>query len=319
VSAMKAMVYHDYGSPDVLELSEIEMPVINDDGVLVRVHAASVNWLDWHFLTGTPFLGRIMAGLLKPKNKVLGIDLAGRVEAVGAKVTQFKPGDEVFGSTDHGCFAEYVSVSEDEVQLKPTNMTFAEAAAVVAAASTALHALRDHGQIQPGQKVLINGASGGVGTFAVQIAKSFGAKVTGVCSTRNVDMVRTIGADQVIDYTRDDFTQNGGRYDLIFDVVAKRSFSDCRRALRPQGIYVTTEFSLVLALGGLGKSITGNQKMVSVRPKPPNKMDLGFMKGLLEGGKVTSVIDRRYSLSEVPDALLYLEKGHAQGKVVITM
>jgi NADPH:quinone reductase-like Zn-dependent oxidoreductase len=316
---MKAMVYHDYGSPDVVELSEIEMPVINDDGVLVRVHAASVNWLDWHFLTGTPFLARIMAGLLKPKNKVLGIDLAGRVEAVGAKVTQFKPGDEVFGSTDHGCFAEYVSVSEDEVQLKPTNLTFAEAAAVVAAASTALHGLRDHGQIQPGQKVLINGASGGVGTFAVQIAKSFGAEVTGVCSTRNVDMVRAIGADQVIDYTRDDFTQNRERYDLIFDVVAKRSFSDCRRALRPQGIYVTTEFSPVLALGGLGKSITGNQKMVPVRPKPPNKMDLVFMKELLEGGKVTPVIDRRYSLSEVPDALRYLEKGHARGKVVITI
>ena len=187
---MKAMVYHVYGSPDVLELQEIEKPVVKDDDVLVRVHAASVNWLDWHFLTGTPFLARIMAGLLKPKNKVLGIDVAGRVEAVGANVTQFQPGDEVFGSSSHGCFAEYVSVPEAEVVTKPANMAFEEVAAVPGAGIVALRALRDHGQIQPGQEVLINGASGGVGTFAVQIAKSFGAQVTGVCSTRNLDMVR---------------------------------------------------------------------------------------------------------------------------------
>jgi len=319
VSAMQAMVYHNYGSPNNLKLLEIEMPAVKDDEVLIKVHAASVNWIDWHFMTGTPFLARLMAGLLKPKNKVLGIDLAGRVEAVGPKVTGFQPGDEVFGSSSHGCFAEYVCVSEEGVVTKPAHMTFEEAAAVPGAASTALHGLRDHGGIQSEQKVLINGASGGVGTFAVQIAKSFGAKVTGVCSTRNLDMVRAIGADQVIDYTQDDFTQNGGRYDLIFDVVAKRSFSDCRRALRPQGIYVTTEFSPVLALGGLWVSITGNQKMVPVRPKPPNKMDLVFLKELLEAGKVTPVIDRRYSLSELPDALRYLGKGHARGKVVITM
>jgi NADPH:quinone reductase-like Zn-dependent oxidoreductase len=318
-SAMKAIVYHNYGSPDNLELGEIEMPAVKDDEVLVKVHAASVNWLDWHFLTGTPFLARLMAGLLKPKNKVLGIDVAGRVEAVGANVTQFQPGDEVFGSSTHGCFAEYVCVSEEGVVTKPANMTFDQVAAVPGAASTALRALRDHGQIQPGQKVLINGASGGVGTFAVQIAKSFGAKVTGVCNTRNLDMVRSIGADQVIDYTQEDFTQNVERYDLVFDAVAKRSFADCRRALSPHGVYVTTEFSPVLALGGLWTSVTGDMKMVPLPPKAPAKGDLVFMKELLEGGEVTPTIDRRYSLSELPDALRYLEKGHARGKVVITV
>jgi NADPH:quinone reductase-like Zn-dependent oxidoreductase len=316
---MKAMVYHEYGSPDVLELQEIDEPVVNDDKVLVRVHAASVNWLDWHFLTGTPFLARMMAGLRKPKHEVLGIDMAGRVEAVGANVKQFQPGDAVFGSSSHGCFAEYVCVSEAEVVTKPANMSFEEVAAVPGAATPALQGLRDHGQIRPGQKVLTNGASGGVGTFAVQLAKSFGAEVTGVCSTRNLDLVRSIGADQVVDYTQEDFTQTGERYDLIFDVVAKRSFSDCKRALKPQGIYVTTEFSPVLALARLWKSMTGNQKMVPLPPKPPNKMDLVFMKELLEAGKVTPTIDRRYSLSELPDALRYLEKGHAQGKVVITV
>jgi NADPH:quinone reductase-like Zn-dependent oxidoreductase len=315
---MKAMVYHEYGSPDVLELQEIDEPVVNDDKVLVRVHAASVNWLDWHFLTGTPFLARMMAGLRKPKHEVLGIDMAGRVEAVGANVKQFQPGDAVFGSSSHGCFAEYVCVSEAEVVTKPANMSFEEVAAVPGAATPALQGLRDHGQIRPGQKVLTNGASGGVGTFAVQLAKSFGAEVTGVCSTRNLDLVRSIGADQVVDYTQEDFTQTGERYDLIFDVVAKRSFSDCKRALKPQGIYVTTEFSPVLALARLWKSMTGNQKMVPLPPKPPNKMDLVFMKEQLEAGKVTPTIDRRYPLSELPDALRYLEKGHAQGKVVIT-
>jgi NADPH:quinone reductase-like Zn-dependent oxidoreductase len=315
---MKAMVYHEYGSPDVLELQEIEEPVVNDDQVLARVHAASVNWLDWHFLTGTPFLARLMAGLRKPKHEVLGIDVAGRVEAVGANVKQFQPGDEVFGSSGHGCFAEYVCVSEAEVVTKPANMSFEEVAAVPGAATPALHGLRDHGQIQPGQKVLINGASGGVGTFAVQLAKSYGAEVTGVCSTRNLDLVCSIGADRVVDYTQEDFTQNGECYDLIFDVVAKRSFSDCKRALKPQGIYVTTEFSPVLVLGGLWKSMTGNQKMVPLPPKPPSKTDLALMKELLEAGKVTPTIDRRYSLSELSEALRYLGKGHARGKVVIT-
>jgi NADPH:quinone reductase-like Zn-dependent oxidoreductase len=318
-SAMQAIVYHNYGSPDNLELGEIEMPAVKDDDVLVKVHAASVNWLDWHFLTGTPFLARIMAGLLKPKNKVLGIDVAGRVEAVGANVTQFQPGDEVFGASTHGCFAEYVCVSEGGVVTKPANMTFDQVAAVPGAACPALQALRDHGQIQPGQKVLINGASGGVGTFAVQIAKSFGAEVTGVCSTRNLELVRSIGAEQVIDYTQEDFTQTGQRYDLIFDAVAKRTFSDCGRALSPHGIYVTTEFSPLLALGGLWTSMTGDMKMVPLPPKPPSKTDLAFMKELLEAGRVAPVIDRRYTLSEVPDALRYLAKGHARGKVVITV
>jgi NADPH:quinone reductase-like Zn-dependent oxidoreductase len=316
---MKAMVYCHYGSPDRLELREIEMPVVQEDQVLVSVRAASVNWHDWHFMTGTPFLARIMAGLRKPKHKVLGIDVAGRVEAVGANVKQFQPGDEVFGSSSHGCFAEYACVFEAHLVLKPAGMTFEQVAAVPGAAITALHGLRDHGQIQPGQKVLINGASGGVGTFAVQLAKAFGAEVAGVCSTTNLDLVRSLGADHVIDYSQEDFTQNGERYDLILDVVAKRSFSDCRRALRPQGIYVTTRFSPLLALAGVWSAMAGNQKMVPVLPKPPNKTDLVFVKELLEAGKITPTIDRRYSLSELPEALRYLEKGHAQGKVVITV
>jgi NADPH:quinone reductase-like Zn-dependent oxidoreductase len=315
---MKAMVYYDYGSPDNLELQEIEMPAVKDGQVLVKVHAASVNWLDWHFLTGTPFLARLMAGLRKPKNRVLDIDVAGRVETVGANVKQFQPGDEVFGTSSHGCFAEYACVSKAHLALKPTGMTFEQVAAVPGAAIPALQGLRDAGQIKSGQQVLINGASGGVGTFAVQIAKAFDAQVTGVCSTRNLDLVRSIGADYVIDYTQGDFTQTGKCYDLIFDVVAKRSFSDCKRALKPQGIYVTTAFSPLLALAGVWSSMTGKQKMVPLVPKPPNKTDLLFMKELLEG-QVTPVIDRRYSLSELPDALRYLEKGHAQGKVVITV
>jgi NADPH:quinone reductase-like Zn-dependent oxidoreductase len=319
-SAMKAVVYHDYGAPDNLELQEIEMPAVKDDEVLVEVHAASVNWHDVHFLTGTPFMARIMAGgLLKPKNRVLGSDVAGRVEAVGANVRQFRPGDEVFGSTRHGCFAEYVCVSEEEVVSKPANLTFEEAAAVGAAASTALQGLRDAGQIKRGQQVLLNGASGGLGTFAVQIAKSFGAIVTGVCSMRNLDMVRSIGADQVIDYTQEDFTQNEQRYDLIFDVVAKLSFSDCKRVLSPQGIYVTTEFSPALALARLRASMTGDKKLVALLAKPPSKRDLVLLKQLLEGGQVIPVIDRRYPLSEVREALRYLSKSHARGKVVITM
>jgi len=316
---MKAMVYYDYGSPDNLELQEIEAPAVKDHQVLVRVHAASVNWLDWHFLAGTPFLARLMAGLLKPKNSVLGIDVAGRVEAVGANVTQFQPGDEVFGASSHGCFAEYVCVSQERVVTKPAGMTFEQAAAVPGAAIPALQGLRDAGQLNPGQHVLVNGASGGLGTFAVQIAKAFGAEVTGVCSTRNLDMVRSLGADHVIDYTQEDFTQSGECYDLIFDVVAKRSFSDCKRALKPQGIYVTTAFSPLLALAGLWHSMTGNQRMVPLPPKPPSKADLAYVRELLESGKITPVIDRRYALRELPDALRYLEKGHARGKIVITV
>jgi NADPH:quinone reductase-like Zn-dependent oxidoreductase len=318
---MKAMVYHSYGPPDNLELQEVETPAVEDNQVLVKVHVASVNPLDWHFLTGTPFLARIMAGgLLKPKQKILGVDLAGRVEAVGRNVTRFQPGDEVFGGCGKGgAFAEYVCAGEEELQRKPANVTFEQAAAAGAAAHTALQGLRDGGQITAGQDVLINGASGGVGSFAVQIARSFGANVTGVCSTRNLDRVRSIGADQVIDYTREDFAQNRQRYDLIFDVAAKRSFSDCRRALKPAGIYVTTEFSPALALAGLWASMTGDQQLVSRLAKPPSQTDWAFMKALLESGQVIPVVDRCYPLREVPEALRYLREGHARGKVVITI
>ncbi|MCH8274508.1 MAG: NAD(P)-dependent alcohol dehydrogenase [Armatimonadetes bacterium] len=311
---MKAIVYQKYGSPDVLELQEVEKPTVTDGEVLVRVHAASVNPLDWHFLRGKPFVVRIFAGLVRPKRKILGADVAGRVEAVGGKVTQFQPGDEIFGNR-FGAFAEYLCVPERGVVLKPANLTYEEAAAVPVAALTALQGLRDKGQIQPGHKVLINGASGGVGTFAVQIAKSFGAEVTGVCSTRNLDMVRSIGADRVIDYSEEDFTQTGGRYDLILDAVGNHSLSDCKRALHANGIYVAVAGSLVRALW---IAMTGRKRMVGMLTKS-NREDMGFLKELLETGKVTPVIDRRYPLSEVAEALRYLEEGHAQGKVVITV
>ena len=317
---MKAMAYHEYGSPDVLQLQDAEVPAVDEDAVLVKVRAASVNWIDWHFLTGTPFMARMMSGLFKPKQKILGIDLAGRVEAVGKNIQRFRPGDEVFGGSGNGgSFAEYVCVGEDEVQTKPANITFEEAASVGAAAGPALQGLRDKGHIEPGRAVLINGASGGVGTFAVQIAKSFGAVVTGVCSARNLDMVRSIGADHVIDYTQVDFTQRPQRYDLIFDAVAKLSFSACRRVLNPGGIYVTTEFSPVLALRGLWVSMTGDRKLVPFLAKPPSTADQAFVRELLETEKVTPVVDRSYPLSEVPEALRYLADGHARGKVVITV
>ena len=318
---MKAIVYHNYGSPDVLALREIDKPAVKDDEVLVKVRAASVNPMDGHKLRGTPFFLRIFVGLLKPKHKILGQDVAGRVEAVGRNVKQFQPGDEVFGLTlNDGAFAEYLCVPEDEVVLKPPSMTFEEAAALPSTALTALQGLRDKGRIQPGQKVLINGASGGMGTFAVQIAESFGGDVTGVCSTRNLDMVRSIGADPVIDYTRDDFTQSGERYDLILDTVGKRSLSDCKRALSPTGIYVdvVAPFSPVRMLQILWVSMTGSKKLVAFVTKP-NQKDLVVLRELLEAGKVTPVIDRRYKLSEVPEALRYVEKGHAQGKTVITV
>ena len=318
---MKAIVYHEYGSPDNLELQEVEVPAVQDDEVLLKVHTASVNALDWHFLTGSPFLARIMAGgLLRPKQHVLGVDLAGTVEAVGESVTRFQPGDKVFGSCGSGgAFAEYACAAQGDMQTKPGNVPFEEAAAAGAAAHTALQFLRDGGQIRAGHNVLINGASGGVGTFAVQIAKAFGATVTGVCSTGNLDLVRSIGADHIIDYTQEDFTQGEQHYDLIFDVAAKLSFSTCKRALATQGIYVTTEFSPAMVFRGLWASITGDQKLVSQLAKPPNERDSAFMKELLESGQVKSVIDRRYTLSEVPEALRYLGEGHARGKVVITI
>jgi NADPH:quinone reductase-like Zn-dependent oxidoreductase len=327
---MKAIVYHQYGSPDdVLELADIDQPVVNDNEVLVRVHAASVNPADWHLVRGKPYIARLQLGLRTPKDTVLGCDVAGQVEAVGKNVTTFQPGDEVFGSPfahGGGALAEYVRISDELLAPKPANLSFDHAAAVPLAALTALQGLRDHGRIEPGHKVLIIGASGGVGTFAVQIAKSFGAEVTGVCSTRNLDMVRSIGADHVIDYTQEDFTETGQRYDLIFQLAGTRSPSDCRRALTSKG-------TLVLAsgesegrwIGPVGRIVRAlllspfvSQKMVSFTVKP-NKTDLQTLKELVEAGEVTPVIDRTHSLTEVPEAIRYLEEGHSQGKVVIAL
>jgi len=322
---MKAIVYTEYGTADVLQLKEVAKPAPKDDEVLVKVYAVSANAADLHLLRADPFLIRLSSGLLKPKNTILGSDVAGRVEAVGGNVKQFKPGDEVFGDIS-GCgwggFAEYVCAREDALALKPANSSFEEAAAVPMAAVTALQGLRNKGQIQPGQKVLINGASGGVGMFAVQIAKAFGAEVTAVCSTRNLDTARSLGADHVIDYTREDFTQNGQRYDLIIAANGYRSISDYKRALSPKGTYVTTGGSMAqlseVMLKGPWISMTGSQKMGNLLAKP-NKQDLSFIKELLEAGKVKPVIDRCYQLSRVADAIRYLEEGHAQGKVVITV
>ena len=321
---MKAVVYQKYGSPDVLELKEVEKPTPKDNEVLIKVHAASVNDWDWGLLRGKPFMNRLFFGLLKPKIKTIGGDIAGRIEAVGRNVKKFQPGDEVFGDLS-GCgfggFAEYVCARENALVLKPASMTFEEVAAVPQAAVLALQGLRDKRQIQPGQKVLINGAGGGAGTFAVQIAKSFGAEVTGVDSTRKLDMVRSIGADQVIDYTQEDFTKNEQRYDLILDVAAYHSIFDYKRALSPKGIYVmvggSTARIFQAMLLGPWISMTGSKKMGILAHKP-NK-DLAFMKELFEADKVVPVIDRRYPLSEVAEALRYFGEGHAQGKVVITL
>jgi len=319
---MKAIVYTKCGPPDVLRLEEIPKPTPSDDEVLVKIHAASVNYGDYAFLRGEPFFLRLMgAGLLKPSHKILGLDIAGRVEAVGKNVKQFQPGDEVFGESGFGAFAEYRCVTEDKLVPKPANSSFEEAAAVPESAVTALQGLRDKGQIQSEQKVLINGASGGVGTFAVQIAKSFGAEVTGVCSTSKLDMVRSIGADHVIDYTEEDFTRSGQHYDLILAANGSHPISDYKRALSPEGIYVATGPTAQLfqaILLGPFMSMTGSKKMGS-SARTPNKKDLVFMKELLEAGKVVPVIDRRYPLSEVPEALRYIGEGHALGKVVITV
>jgi NADPH:quinone reductase-like Zn-dependent oxidoreductase len=322
---MKAIVYHRYGSPDVLQWEEIEKPAPADNEVLIRVRAASVNPLDWHFMRGMPYVVRIPAGMRKPKVTGLGVDVAGQVEAVGRNVTQLKPGDEVFGSCRRA-FAEYVCASESSLVMKPDNVTFEQAASVPVAAFTALQGLRDKGHIQPKQKVLINGAAGGVGSFAVQIAKSFGADVTGVCSTRNVGMVRSIGADQVIDYTQEDFTKSGQRYDLLFDAVGNHSLFACRRVLTPKGVLIMAGGEggrwMVRALGRaitalvLSRFVSQNLTGLLARTR---KEDLTVMHQLMEAGKVTPVIDRCYRLSEVPEAIRYLEQGHARGKVVITV
>jgi NADPH:quinone reductase-like Zn-dependent oxidoreductase len=323
---VKAIVYTEYGPPDVLKLEEVPKPAPSDDEVLVQVHAAAVNYGDWAFLRGKPFVVRLMSGgLLKPKHTILGADIAGRVEAVGGNVKQFQPGDEVFGDISacgFGGFAEYVSVPENALALKPANISFEEAAAVPMAGVVALQGLRDQGKVQPGQQVLIVGASGGNGTFAVQIAKSFGANVTGVCSTRNVDLVRSIGADQVIDYTREDFTTSGQRYDLILAAGGYRSILDYRRALSPEGTYVMVGGAMAQVYQAmiLGPfiSMIGSKKMGNLAAMS-NQEDLVFMKELLEAGKVVPVIDRRYPLSEVAQALRYYGEGHSQGKVVIAV
>ena len=326
---MKAIVYTEYGSPDVFRLAEVGRPTPKHDEVLVRVRAASANAVDWRTMRGAPFAFRFLEmGFPGPENTILGADIAGRVEAVGSSVTQFQPGDEVFGDIGDrgfGGFAEYVCAGEDLLALKPANITFEQAAAVPLAAVTALQGLRGMGQIQSGQKVLINGASGGVGTFGVQIAKSYGTEVTGVCSTNKLDMIRSIGADHVIDYTQEDFTRNGQPYDLIFDVVANRSAADYKRALSPNGVCVVTGFTSVsrmlfqvMFLGSL-MSMTGSVEIGHMGSAIPKQEDLLYIAELLETGKVVPVIDRCYPLSQTADAIRYLEAGHALGKVIITV
>ncbi|MFN8476099.1 MAG: NAD(P)-dependent alcohol dehydrogenase [Anaerolineae bacterium] len=324
---MQAVVYTQYGPPDVLHLEEVAKPAPKDDEVLVKIHAVSVNAADWHLLTSDIFLVRVMVGgLRKPKHTILGADIAGVVEAVGPGVRQFRPGDEVYGDIalyGFGGFAEYVAVPERAVAPKPTNLSFEEAAAVPLAAVTALQGLRDRGHVRAGQKVLINGASGGVGTYAVQIAKAFGAEVTAVCSTRNVDQARSLGADHVIDYTKEDFTTSGQQYDLIFAANGNRSLSDYKRALAPKGIYVMaggqpSQMFQALLMGPL-MSIGGDRKMGGLSAKT-NQADLIVVKGLIEAGKVKPVIDKRFAtLAQVPDAMRYLGTGHARGKVVIVV
>ncbi len=311
--------------PDVLQLKEVEKPAPRENEVLVKVHATSINAADWHLLTADIFLVRLNMGLLKPKNTILGCDISGLVEAVGSDVKQFKPGDMVFGDVygdNFGGFAEYVIAPESVLALKPANLSFEEAAAVPLAARTALQGLRDLGHIQPGQKVLINGASGGVGTFAVQVAKYFGAEVTAVCSTGNLDMARTLGANHVIDYTKEDFTKNGQQYDLILAANGYHPISDYKRALSPRGIYVMSGGSLAqlfqVMLQGSRMSKKDGQQLGNLTLKP-NPKDLPLLKELLETGKVVPVIDRRYSLSEVPEALRYFGVGHSKGKIVITV
>ena len=333
---MKAIVYHHYGSLDVLTYEDIEKPTPRDDEVLIRIYAAAVNPLDGGSVKGG---GRVVNGLRKPRITGLGVDVAGRVEAVGRKVTQFKPGDEVFGAcvsypqasgakvwVCSGAFAEYACASESTLVLKPGNVTFEQAAAAPVAAFTALQGLRDKGKIQPGRKVLINGAAGGVGTLAVQIAKSLGAEVTGVCSTRNVDMVRSIGADQVIDYTQEDFTEMAKRYDLLFDFIGNHSLSGCLRVLNPKGVCVMAgEMTGRGIIGLVARLISALvlskfiSKKLMVFLAKPNKEDLNAIRELMAAGKVKPVIDKSYRLSEVPDAIRYLEHKHARGKVVINL
>ena len=324
---MKAIVCHRYGDPEALRLEDVDKPTPGNGEVLIRVRAASLNALDWHLMKGRPLIARAFLGLRRPKMTRTGRDVAGRVESVGRSVTQFKPGDDVFGAC-RGSLVEYACASESALAAKPANVSFEQAAAAPIAGLTALQGLRDHGQIQPGQRVLINGAAGGVGTFAVQIAKSFGAHVTGVCSTRNVEMVGSIGADRVLDYTRVDFTHSGERYDLIFDLVANHSFSACRRVLSPRGVFVPAGIGGSDGRAGarrLGRLLIGalfsrlvSQKVVFVMARL-KQGDLIALGELLASGKVTPVIDSRHRLSETSQAFRRLADGHARGKIVVTV
>jgi NADPH:quinone reductase-like Zn-dependent oxidoreductase len=327
-ATMKAIVQDLYGSADVLELREIDTPTIGDSEVLIRVRAAGVNVADWAIMSGLPYIARPMYGMGKPKNRVRGTDVAGVVEAVGARVTRFRPGDEVFGWSGHlgGAFAEYAAVAEDALVSKPARLTFDQAASVPMAGTVALLAVRDHGKVRAGQNVLVNGASGGIGTFAVQIAKSLGAQVTGACSTRNVDLVRSIGADHVIDYTKEDFTRTGLRYDLILDNVANRSLSDLRRALTPKGALVPNGGGFEhrwIASGGrlIGAKVSfafASQSVVTFVASS-KQQNLVALRELIEAGRVRPVIDRTYALSEARQALDHIGAGHARGKVVISL
>ena len=322
---MRAVVQSKYGSAQVLELRDTDKPAIGDDKVLVRIRAAAVNPADWSIMTGLPYIARLLYGLRKPKNAVRGTDVAGVVEAIGTSVTRFRPGDEVFGWCN-GSFAEYAATSEDALVLKPANLTFEQAAAVPESGQVALQALRDLGKVRPGQKVLINGASGGTGTFAVQIAKALGADVTGVCSTRNVDLVRSIGADHVIDYTREDFTQQGQRYDFILDNVGKHPLSNLRRALTPTGTLVPNSGGFdnrwfasggrVISANVLSRFVRQTLRTFVMRRKQD---DLVALKELIEAGKITPVIGRTYPLNETPQAIVQVGGGHTRGKVVITV
>ncbi|HEY1521351.1 MAG TPA: NAD(P)-dependent alcohol dehydrogenase [Solirubrobacteraceae bacterium] len=321
---MKAIIQTRYGSPDVLQLTDVDKPVVKDDEVLVHVHAAAVNIGDWHLLRGVPYVVRLVAGLRRPRREIPGLDVAGQVEAVGAHVEQFRPGDEVFGWCK-GAFAEYVCAAASNLLPTASNLTLEQSAAVGDSAFTALAAIRDQGKVQPGQRVLINGASGGVGTFAVQVAKAFGANVTGICSTTNLAMVRSIGADEVIDYTKEDFAQAGQRYDVMLDLVGSHSLSDCRRVLTRRGTYVVVGVKDVGRWLGLGRQFKALLLSPFVRQRMRvfvvrhNRQDLAVLKELAESGKLVPVIDRRYPLSDVPEALRHQGEGHARGKSVIAL
>jgi NADPH:quinone reductase-like Zn-dependent oxidoreductase len=321
---MKAILFANYGSPDVLQFTEVEKPTPNENQVLVKIVAAAANPLDWHGMRGEPFIARMGNGLRRPKDQRLGADIAGRVEAIGKNVMEFKPGDEVFGAVGAGGFAEYVCTREKNLALKPGNVSFEAAAATPVVGFTAIQGFRYAGGIRTGQKVLVNGAAGGIGTFAVQFAKSYGAEVTGVCSTRNLKMVRSIGADHVVDYTREDFARNVNCYDLIYDSIGNRSVFDYRRALKPGGICVIAGFTSLprlfehMLLGPL-VSKRGDKKVSMMGVSNADKNDLIMIKELLETGKVVPVIDRRYPLSETAEAIRYLETLHARGKVIINV